>query len=73
MPLLPVGVPTVRLHVKLTMKRAEIAEKQERDKRWWIYQEDNQEQRRTTADQAAKGQQEDPLPVNSGECFKTMP
>jgi hypothetical protein len=34
--------------------------------------EDNQEQRRTTAAQAAMGQQEGPLPVNPGEYFKTM-
>jgi hypothetical protein len=36
-------------------------------------QKDNKEQRRRSAAQAAMGQQEEPLHVNPGECFKTMP
>jgi hypothetical protein len=34
-----------------------------------LYQEENQEQRRSSAAHAAKGQQEEPLPVNPGEQF----
>jgi hypothetical protein len=37
------------------------------------YEQVNQEQGSMTAAQAAMGQQEEPLPVNPGECFKTMP
>jgi hypothetical protein len=35
-----------------------------------FHQEDNQEQRRSTAAQAAKGQQKEPIPVNPGEHFQ---
>jgi hypothetical protein len=35
-----------------------------------FYQEENQEQRKSPAAQATKGQQEEPLPVNSGEQFQ---
>jgi hypothetical protein len=35
-------------------------------------QQDNQEQRNATAAHAAMGQQEEPLPENPEECFKTM-